>query len=132
MLLGHYYLTAPAMSIEPLKRVVSLIAVALAARCLLAGIAALAFASRLARLGTGADRGRLRFLRGGTMGHGLRGYRDLGIHDVENRTDPLDPVGDGDSLYNHDLRPVRRAHIADLGGRRRAIVLSEFALNHVA
>ncbi len=39
MLLGHYYLTAPSMSIEPLKQVVSLIAVALAARCLLAGIA---------------------------------------------------------------------------------------------
>jgi len=38
MLLGHYYLTAPAMSIEPLKRVVTLIAGALAARCLLAGI----------------------------------------------------------------------------------------------
>jgi hypothetical protein len=39
MLLGHFYLTAPAMSIEPLKRVVSLIAGSLAARCLLAGIA---------------------------------------------------------------------------------------------
>ena len=37
MLLGHHYLTAPAMSIEPLKRVISLIAWALLARCLLAG-----------------------------------------------------------------------------------------------
>jgi hypothetical protein len=38
MLLGHYYLTAPAMSIEPLKRVVCMIGGALTARWLLAGI----------------------------------------------------------------------------------------------
>jgi hypothetical protein len=38
MLLGHYYLTAPAMSIDPLKRVVGMIGGALTARCLLAGI----------------------------------------------------------------------------------------------
>ena len=38
MLLGHYYLTAPAMSIQPLRRVIILIAGALTARCLLAGI----------------------------------------------------------------------------------------------
>ena len=39
MLLGHYYLIAPAMTIEPLKRVVAWIAVGLAARGLLAGLA---------------------------------------------------------------------------------------------
>jgi hypothetical protein len=39
MLLGHYYLTAPAMSIEPLRRAVAWIAAALVARCVLAGIA---------------------------------------------------------------------------------------------
>jgi len=38
MLLGHYHLTAPAMSIDPLKRVVTLLAGALLARGLLAGI----------------------------------------------------------------------------------------------
>jgi hypothetical protein len=38
MLLGHYYLTAPAMSIEPLKRTVAMVATALAARGLLAGL----------------------------------------------------------------------------------------------
>jgi len=38
MLLGHYYLTAPAMTIEPLKRVVLLMAWGLGARCLLAAI----------------------------------------------------------------------------------------------
>ena len=38
MLLGHYYLTAPSMSTEPLRRVVLWIAVALVARCVLAGI----------------------------------------------------------------------------------------------
>ncbi len=38
MLLGHHYLTAPAMSIEPLKRMVFLIACALAVRCALAAL----------------------------------------------------------------------------------------------
>jgi hypothetical protein len=38
MLLGHYYLTAPAMTIEPLKRAVLMIAWALAARSMLAAI----------------------------------------------------------------------------------------------
>lgn len=39
MLLGHYYLTAPAMSIEPLKRFVRFMAVGLALRAALAGAA---------------------------------------------------------------------------------------------
>jgi hypothetical protein len=39
MLLGHYYLTAPAMTVEPLKRIVSLTAWGLGARCAIASIA---------------------------------------------------------------------------------------------
>ncbi len=39
MLLGHYYLIAPSMTTEPLKRALSTIVVGLIARCLLAGIA---------------------------------------------------------------------------------------------
>jgi hypothetical protein len=39
MLLGHYYLTAPAMSIEPLKRFVRLMAASLAVRAALAALA---------------------------------------------------------------------------------------------
>jgi len=38
MLLGHYYLTAPAMSIEPLKRLIAFMAGVLCARCLLAAV----------------------------------------------------------------------------------------------
>lgn len=38
MLLGHYYLTAPAMTIDPLKRTIVLITCALSARALLAGM----------------------------------------------------------------------------------------------
>jgi hypothetical protein len=38
MLLGHHYLTAPAMSIDPLKRLVGLMALALVTRAGLAGI----------------------------------------------------------------------------------------------
>jgi hypothetical protein len=41
MLLGHYYLIAPAMTIEPLKRSVCWIALGLAARCLLASLGVL-------------------------------------------------------------------------------------------
>jgi hypothetical protein len=52
MLLGHHYLTAPAMSIDPLKRIVSLMATALLARCLLAGLGL--WASRAFALGPGA------------------------------------------------------------------------------
>ena len=57
MLLGHYYLIAPAMTIEPLKRVVAWIAVGLAARGLLAGIALAA--SRSSGLGPGSAGGGL-------------------------------------------------------------------------
>jgi hypothetical protein len=38
MLLGHYYLTAPAMTIQPLERALLLVACALGARCVLAAI----------------------------------------------------------------------------------------------
>lgn len=38
MLLGHYYLIAPAMTIEPLKRSLNLIGFGLIARCLFAGV----------------------------------------------------------------------------------------------
>ncbi len=38
MLLGHHYLVAPAMSIQPLTRSLDLIAIGLAARCVLDGI----------------------------------------------------------------------------------------------
>lgn len=40
MLLGHYYLIAPAMTISPLTRSLDLIGAALAARCVLAGVGA--------------------------------------------------------------------------------------------
>ena len=38
MLLGHHYLTAPAMSIDPLKRIVAFLAFAMLMRCGLAGM----------------------------------------------------------------------------------------------
>jgi hypothetical protein len=50
MLLGHYYLTAPAMSIDPLKRAIAHLAAALVARTLLAGVAA--WASHNGLIGT--------------------------------------------------------------------------------
>ena len=43
MLLGHYYLTAPAMSIEPLKRFVRLMGASLGVRTVLAALALIAW-----------------------------------------------------------------------------------------
>jgi hypothetical protein len=57
MLLGHYYLTAPTMTIEPLKRAVMWIGVGLAVRGLLAGI--VLAADRAAWFGLGSAGGRL-------------------------------------------------------------------------
>jgi hypothetical protein len=53
MLLGHHYLTAPAMSIEPLKRFVRCMGLALAARGVLAGIGLVLWAT--GRLATTAE-----------------------------------------------------------------------------
>jgi hypothetical protein len=55
MLLGHYYLTAPAMSIEPLKRLVAFMAGGLVARCLLAGIGVWAQGSGYFEAGAGSS-----------------------------------------------------------------------------
>ncbi len=51
MLLGHYYLIAPSMTTEPLKRSLNVIVVGLVARCLLAGIAV--WVTHAGRLGSG-------------------------------------------------------------------------------
>jgi hypothetical protein len=48
MLLGHYYLVAPAMTVAPLTRSLDLIVASLAARCMVAGIAAWFTPGRLA------------------------------------------------------------------------------------
>jgi hypothetical protein len=53
MLLGHHYLTAPAMSIEPLKRMITILACTLAARCVLAGFGMYALEPRA--IGSGAS-----------------------------------------------------------------------------
>jgi hypothetical protein len=53
MLLGHHYLTAPAMSIEPLKRIVKLLGSALLARCVLAGFGI--WALQRGTIGSGAS-----------------------------------------------------------------------------
>jgi protein NrfD len=58
MLLGHYYLTAPAMTVAPLKRTIALIAWGLAARSLLAGIGwSIARAGLAGHLSSTSDQG---------------------------------------------------------------------------
>jgi hypothetical protein len=53
MLLGHHYLTAPAMSIDPLKRIIALLALALVVRCALANFGMLVLEA--GRIGSGAS-----------------------------------------------------------------------------
>ena len=55
MLLGHYYLTAPAMSIEPLKRFVRCMAWGLAARAVLAAAGLVGLATATSRSQSGGD-----------------------------------------------------------------------------
>ncbi len=58
MLLGHYYLTAPAMTIEPLKRTIALDRGGLAARAVLAGVGlALLFAGLAGQASWASDSG---------------------------------------------------------------------------
>jgi hypothetical protein len=73
MLLGHHYLTAPAMSIEPLKRVVLMIGSALAARCLLAGIGLGVSQAGLFGSGTGPIADNLGFFLAARWGMGFAG-----------------------------------------------------------
>jgi hypothetical protein len=55
MLLGHHYLTAPAMSIEPLRRIVALLGWALLGRCVLAGFGIWALHAGTIALGASAQ-----------------------------------------------------------------------------
>jgi hypothetical protein len=55
MLLGHHYLTAPAMSIEPLRRIVTILVWALVARCVLAGIGVWALPPGTVAIGASAQ-----------------------------------------------------------------------------
>ena len=116
MLLGHYYLTAPAMTIDPLKRTIVLITWALSARALLAG-------HRLDRGANLARRPSFIDLRSGhdgpfvrALGHGIPGRGNRHLHDVEDGSDTLDAVGDGDFVHHDDLCFLRRAVVAGAFG----------------
>ncbi len=89
MLLGHYYLTAPAMSIDPLKRAVAILAAALFAHA----------AGRGRRLGSpqGTDRGQPNVESGafgvvapGAVGPWVPRYGRRRLVDLENGPDPLE------------------------------------------
>ena len=115
MLLGHYYLIAPAMTIEPLKRSLDLIAAGCVARASSRG-SACGFG---AQGPGGSDSGRSRHrpdVSRMRWGIGLRGYGPVGLPGAADRRDPIDPVRDGDPLHHVDLRAVRGAGV-DRGRR---------------
>ena len=119
MLLGHHYLVAPSMTIAPLTRSLDLIAAALAARCVLAGIGA--WTAHTAAAGTTSsgqpvDATFLAIRWGmGIVGAAVSVY-------LARRTAAIrsTPVRNGNPLHHHDLRPVRRARVAHDGGAGRS------------
>ncbi len=120
MLLGHYYLTAPAMTIEPLKRTIMLIAWGLAARALLAGAAiSIVQAGLVNPVSTAADPDLLVLLFGAGAWDSwrprLRTYMTW-----RTALDSLDAIGDGHSLHHHDLCLFWRAFVTGAlrAGRR--------------
>ena len=117
MLLGHYYLTAPAMTIDPLKRTIVLIAWGLGGACgprRVGGRSRGPGSSSQASVGERSGRDGAPFR---PLGHGVPGRRHRHLHDVEDGPDSLDAIGDGHPLHHHDLRLVRRAMSLVLSGR---------------
>ena len=113
MLLGHHYLTAPAMSIDPLKRYVLAMAIALPVAGFAGGrgpgpLLAVRQSRRARRPAVPRD--------AVGDGHARAGGGD--VHDLADREDPLYPVGNGHPLHRHDPGLVRRACRADPGTRR--------------
>ena len=85
MLLGHHYLTAPAMSIDPLKRIVTFLAWALAGAVPARRLRTVGLPGRDHWPGRVGRKPSCRDVSGGPMGHGLRGDRDRDLHDMEDR-----------------------------------------------
>ena len=110
MLLGHYYLIAPAMTIEPLKRSLNLIAVGLDRALPFRRDRHVGREGWTVRFGFGRARPR-RDVPGHAMGNGIRGRGGVGVSGPADGRDPIDPIGDGNPLHHHDLRPVRRADV---------------------
>ena len=100
MLLGHHYLTAPAMSIEPLKRFV---------RCMGWGLVAradrnhwhLSCPLRHPRPATKRGRYCSNAFPTDALGDGIRRTRPGDHPGLEDGADPFNPVGHGDSLCGH-------------------------------
>ncbi len=117
MLLGHYYLIAPAMTIDPLKRSLNLIAVGLAARAVLAGIGLWVERRGTHRIGMGCN-GPGHDLHRHAMGDRNPGDGRVDLPGATDRRDPIDTIGDGNPLHHLDLRPVRGVEL-DRGRRPR-------------
>ncbi len=124
MLLGHYYLTAPAMSIDPLKHVVALTAAALVGARVAGRQCALGFSKRARRSRHDLDPGACRLIALGAVGPGIYGQRHRHVLDVEDRPDPLDSIGDRHPLRRDDLRVPGRADVDGPGRPQRTGVLS--------
>ena len=104
MLLGHYYLTAPSMSIDPLKRLVRLMAGSLCVRTVLSGLTLI-----LLRAGPASGGGDRPPLPRDPVGDGDRRCRPGDPPRLADRADPLDPVGHRHPLHRHDPPALRRA-----------------------
>ncbi len=110
MLLGHHYLTAPAMSIEPLKRLIGLMAWALVMRCVLAVLGTWASQQGTLGLGPSTQDTQTGMFLAARWGMGFVGTAIATFMTWRTARIPVDPVGDRNPLYRHDLRSLRRAH----------------------
>ena len=114
MLLGHYYLTAPAMSIEPLLRMFAFMAWGLGARCLLAALGLSVTHVRHSALGSVAPGGGDGLFLAARWGMGFGGAA-VATYLAWRTAHQINSVGHRNPLHRHHLHLVRRVDIADYG-----------------
>ncbi len=112
MLLGHYYLTSPAMSIDPLKRFVRCMAWGLGVRTVHTGVGTilLLIAGAGTRVGasglTSPDGSSVSLFLAMQVGDGA-GRADPGdLHGLADGPDSLHAIGDGHPLHRDDARSL--------------------------
>ena len=107
MLLGHHYLTAPAMSIEPLKRFVRCMGWGLVVAC--AGRNSWHLSCPLGPFRHATAHGRREFVTipPDALVHGICLSDGGDFSSMEDRANSLDPIGHGNSLCGHGPGALR-------------------------
>ena len=115
MLLGHHYLTAPTMSIQPLERVVRFMGWSLGLRGLLALVGLLGSYAFMHWRRHRHARSRLAALSLDALGNGFSRSRARHGPGLEDRADQVDPVGDRHPLRGPCPGALRRVDLPHRG-----------------